>query len=323
MNFTDIRLRFQRFFRNNRKIILIVFLIWVIIFGINQWVKNKAPSTVPQTNLKSNVSIMQSSSSVPKSLHKDYTELISQYVEYCNDGEFELAFRMLSEDCRKYRFNDDVRTFMAYLVDVIPTPKEHSAQSYSNTTINGERAYIYQVKYFDDILATGLTDQEYSYTEEKIVFTEGQYGMAEMSVGNYMYHEDIKRISENEYLKVDVIDKVVNYSIEKYNVVLTNRSDKIIVVADDTEKNEVVLALSAEVRERDEHSSIVLQPYESKQISLTFFKFVDDSDISAEISFENIRVMEKYSGTEGISDEVIAEEKNNAVAKFSTSVVLQ
>lgn len=323
MNFTDLRLRFRRFLRNNGKIVLIVGLLWLVIFMINLFIKNRKPSTVPETTYEPHVAIMQSSSSVPTSLQTDYEELIAEYVEHCNNAEFQLAFNMLSEDCRKYRFNDDVTEFMTYLIKVIPTEKQYSIQNYSNTTINEERAYIYQVKYFDDILSTGLSDQEYNYTEEKIVFTEGEYGLPEMSVGNFMYHEDVKRISENEYLKVDVVDKTVNYSLETYEVILTNRSDETVVIADDTESHEIVLALSGEVRERIEQQNIVLAPYESKTVEFTFFRYVDDGDISNQISLENVRVMKIYSGTEGIAEEVIESEKNNATAKFSISVVLQ
>ena len=235
MNFTDLRLRFGRFMKNNRKLLLIVVLVWLVIFMINSWVKNRPTSTVPETSYEAHTSIMSSSSTVPETLQEDYEDLIAKYVNYCNEGEFDLAFNMLSSDCKKYAFNNKVEDFMVYLVDIMPTKKEYSIQNYSNLTLNGKRAYVYQVKYFDDILSTGLTDQEYSYTEEKIVFTRGEKGKIEMAVGNFMYHADVKRITENEYLKVDVIDKSSFYSMEKYNFKLTNRSEYTIVIADNTE----------------------------------------------------------------------------------------
>lgn len=323
MNFTDLRLRFGRFMKNNRKILLIVILIWIVVIMINNWVKNRPTSTVPDTSYEAHTSIMTSSSTVPKSLQVNYEELIAQYVDYCNKGEFELAFRMLSEDCRKYAFNDDVRNFKSYLVDIMPTEKEYSIQNYSNTTLNGKMSYIYQVKYFDDILATGLSDQQYSYTEEKIVFTLGNKNSIEMSVGNFMYHDDVKRITENEYLKVDVKDKIVYYSMEEYNVTLTNRSEYTIVISDDTEKEEIALVLNHETRACIESPKVVLKPGERVDLNVSFNKFSDDGDSSNEFKLSNVRVMEQYSGTKDVPLEIIEQEKNNAIAKFGLTVALQ
>lgn len=323
MNFTDLRLRFGRFMKNNRKLLLIVVLVWLVIFMINSWVKNRPTSTVPETSYEAHTSIMSSSSTVPETLQEDYEDLIAKYVNYCNEGEFDLAFNMLSSDCKKYAFNNKVEDFMVYLVDIMPTKKEYSIQNYSNLTLNGKRAYVYQVKYFDDILSTGLTDQEYSYTEEKIVFTRGEKGKIEMAVGNFMYHADVKRITENEYLKVDVIDKSSFYSMEKYNFKLTNRSEYTIVIADNTEENEIALMLNQETRGRYKAAPIVLKPGEAIETSSSFFRYADDGDSSNFFKLSNVRVMEKYSGTENVPDEVIEQEKNNAIAKFSVTVALQ
>ena len=323
MNFTDLRLRFGRFMKNNRKILLIVILIWIVVIMINNWIKNRPTSTIPETSYEAHTSIMTSSATVPKSLQVDYEELIAKYVDYCNKGEFDLAFKMLSEDCRENAFDNNVENFMLYLVDIMPTAKEYSIQNYSNTTLNGKKAYIYQVKYFDDILATGLSDKDYSYTEEKIVFTLSEKNKIDMSVGNFLYYTDIKRITENEYLKVDVKNKKVYYSIEEYTINIMNRSEYTIIVADGTEKDEISLGLNQEKRSCIESPTVVLKPGESIELKTSFYKFADDGDTSNQLALSNIRVMEKYSGTQDIPIEVIEQEKNNAIAKFGLTVALQ
>ena len=323
MNFTDLRLRFGRFMKNNRKILLIVIIIWIVVIMINNWIKNRPTSTIPETSYEAHTSIMTSSATVPKSLQVDYEELIAKYVDYCNKGEFDLAFKMLSEDCRENAFDNNVENFMLYLVDVMPTAKEYSIQNYSNTTLNGKKAYIYQVKYFDDILATGLSDKDYSYTEEKIVFTLSEKNKIDMSVGNFLYYTDIKRITENEYLKVDVKNKKVYYSIEEYTINIMNRSEYTIIVADGTEKDEISLGLNQEKRSCIESPTVVLKPGESIELKTSFYKFADDGDTSNQLALSNIRVMEKYSGTQDIPIEVIEQEKNNAIAKFGLTVALQ
>ena len=170
MNFTDLRLRIGRFFRNNRKLVGILFLVWLVIFVINLLIKNKEPSMVPETSYEPHASVMDSTSVVPTNLQEDYEKLIAEYVAHCNASEFDAAFQMISEECRLEAFNNDIKEFMSYLVNIMPTEKKYAIQNYSNTMINGKQAYIYQVRYYDDILSTGLTGEEYTYNEEKIMF---------------------------------------------------------------------------------------------------------------------------------------------------------
>ena len=46
---------------------------------------------------------------------------------------------------------------MDHVLTKIPTPKIHAIQSYSKAKHNDKTMYIYEVKYIDDLLATGGT----------------------------------------------------------------------------------------------------------------------------------------------------------------------
>lgn len=319
MNFTDFRLKVRHFFRRNKRLLIIILIIWAIIFFLNIILGNMPKELVPETTYEAHTSIMDNSKSTPESLKKPIEDLIAEYVGYCNEGNYQKAFNMLSEDCRKYGFNDSVDNFMQHVLSKMPTPKKYSIQSYSNTKYGKHYLYIYQIKYIDDLLATGLTNSTYSYTEEDLTFYEGDNGL-EMNAGNYIYHTDIKSISENEYLKIDVVDKVVNYSIETYEVQLTNRSNYTIVIQDGQEENEIVLRLPNEVRKCSQVDDVVLTPQESTTLKFTFPKFVDDGDESQALSFSSIRVMEQYSGVDNVEESIIQSEIDNAISKFSMEV---
>lgn len=319
MNFIDLRLKIRRFFRTYRRVLLIIFIIWAIVFFINMILRNMPKELKPETTYEVHSSVMDSSSSTPKSLQKPIEEKIEEYIGYCNEGNFQKAFNMLSEDCREYGFNNDIEEFMKHVFLKMPTPKKYSIQNYSNIKHGKMNLYIYEIKYIDNFLATGLTNTEYSFTTENITFYS-ENNELKMSVGNYIYHTDIKNISENNYLKIDVVDKVVNYSIETYKIKLTNRSNYTIVISDSQEKDEVVLVLPQEVRNLSEVADIVLGPEESLILDFTFPKFVDDGDSSQSIVFSSIRVMEKYSGTENVDEKTIQSEIDNAISKFSMEV---
>ena len=319
MNFTELRLKFRRFFRANKRLFLIIFIIWAIIFFINMILANKPEQYVPETTYKAHTSVI-SSSSTPTSMEEPIEKMINEYVLYCNEGNYQRAFDLLSDDCKTYGFDNDIMKFMDHVLTKIPTPKVHAIQSYSKVNYDNKTMYIYEVKYIDDLLATGLTKQEYRYTQENITFFKNGE-VIEMNVGNYMYHSDVKSISENEYLKIDVIDKKVYYSMESYEVKFTNRSNYTVVVADGEEVDEVILTLNHESRQSGELDNIVLAPKESMTLRLDFPKFIDDNDKSQALMFPAIRVMEVYSGT-NVEDEIIESEINNAIAKFSMQVIV-
>lgn len=321
MKFTDLRLKIRRFFRKNGKLVMIALLIWAIVFGINLILKYRPVDLEPETTYEPHVSIMNSESDVPKSVSTNIEKMIEEYIGYCNEGNYPAAFNMLSEDCREYEFNNNVETFMKHVLVKMPTPKKYSIQDYSNMIIGDVKAYIYSIKYYDDYLATGLTNSMYQYTTEKLTFYREKDGL-KMSAGNYILHDEIKRITENEYLKIDVLERTVNYSTETYVVKFTNRSDYTVVVADNFETDEIQLKLPQEIRERlDISVEIVLEPKETITREFRFSKFVDDGDESQSLIFSNVRVLEKYSGREA-GNEIVEEEVNNAIAKINMEVVL-
>ncbi len=319
MNFTEFRLKFRRFFRANKRLFLIIIIIWATIFFINMILSNMPEEYVPETTYEAHTSVI-SSSSTPSEMKDPIEEMINEYVSYCNEGNYQKAFDMLSEDCKTYEFDNDIIKFMDHVLTKMPTPKVHSIQSYSKANHDNKIMYIYVVKYTEDLLASGLTNEEYRYTQENMTFFKNN-NTIEMNVGNYIYHADVKSISENEYLKIDVIDKKVYYSMESYEVKFTNRSNYTVVVADGEEIDEVILTLNNESRQSGELDNIVLEPKQSLVLELEFPKFIDDNDNSNALMFPAIRVMEKYSGTE-VAEEVIQSEINNAIAKFSMEVVV-
>lgn len=320
MKFTGLRLKIRHFFRKNKKLLIIILIVWAIIFVINKIILNLPVDLEPETTYEPHSSVI-TGTSTPKTIQKPIETLIDEYVTCLNQGNFQKAFDMLSPDCRKYSFNNNIEQFVYHVYTKMPTVKEYSIQSYSNVTYGKKNLYIYEVRYFDDILATGLTNSEYGYTQENFTFYADDDGM-KMNIGDYIYQTDIKSVAENEYLKVDVMDKIVNYSMETYNVKFTNRSNYTVIIADDQETNEVLLGLANETRKRTEMNDIVLKPGESIEETFTFPKFVDDNDLAQKLILSSVRVMEKYSGTDWVTEDVIKSEIDNAISKFSMEVAI-
>lgn len=318
---TDLRIKLRHFFRKNGKIVLIVISIWIIIFIINKFLKNYNPVKELQTTYTPHTAVITDKNMFSSDISEEIEKMISQYVEYCNNAEWTSAYNMLSGDCKKYAYQNDIKNYMNYVYTKMPTEKKYAIQDFSN--IND--VYIYQVKYTDDFLATGLTNSTYQYTEDKIVFKKNDDKTLDMSVGNFIEHKEIKNISENDYLKVDVKSVNKYYSIEQYEIKLSNRTENTIVVSDGVEEGEIVIELSSgDIRERvSPIDNVVLGPRESATITIDFPKFYDNDDSAVKLSFGAIRVMEKYSGVTDVDKTIIQSELQNTIAKFSVNIPIK
>lgn len=315
---TDFRLKIRHWFRKYGKIVFIVVIAVAIIFTINRYLMLTDTITTPQTSYTPEISVINPNNETPSIIQSTAEEKIEEYVGYCNEGKYQKAFNMLSKDCQKYGFNDSIDDFVDYVLVKMFTRKKYSFQNYSNY----KGYYIYEVKYIDNILATGLTNQTYNYSTEKIIFKKNGSDF-DMSVGNFVNYEEIKNVLENDYIKIDVIDKLTRYSIETYKVKFTNRTDSTVVISDNLVKNEVKLVLPQEYRNVENTNDIViLSPGETRTVSFTFTKFFDDGDVSQGLLFSAVRVIENYKGANGTEEEQKSE-IDNAIAKFSVEIPLR
>ena len=79
---------------------------------------------------------------------------------------------------------------------------------------------------------------------------------------------------------------------------------------------EVGLAVSNEIRNIVDNEKIILDPGESKNVSLSFEKFYDSANEPEGIIFNAVRVMDNYTG----NPETANNEIENAIDKFSMTV---
>lgn len=312
--YTDFRLKIRDFYKRNKSKIVIILLIWFVIIVINFILKNFKGPQVPQTSYKPHTAVMDNSE-VPKKDQEPIEKLIDEYISYGNSKEYEKAYKLLNDKCRSELY-PNIEDFKKYIDNVFDTKKIYTIQNYSNV----DNTYIYEVSIFEDILATGLTGKDdlviYS---EKFVITK-QNNELSLSIRNFVGSTENHQIYEDNFIKVEITDMVQSYENQKYKVKLTNRTENTIVLADQTEKYEIMLELNSETRKiqnlRDR--GIYLNPYESKEVELEFVKFYDENETAKSIIFNAVRVLKSYSGL----DSKRQEEMDNAVRLYSFKIEL-
>lgn len=318
MNLTDLRLKIRHFFKKHKLVILIIILIWLIIFAFNQLLKLRPESEERTTTYQPTVSVMDNTSKVPAKIANEIETKIGQYVEYCNNAEFDKAYNMLSDDCKKYAYDSDFSSFQKHVLKKMPTPKKYSIQDYSNE----RNRYIYSVRYFDDYIKTGLSETTYTYTEEKMVFTKKGNELL-MAIGDFVdYRTYDDATQETDYVRIEILGNLVSYDNEKFTVKFINKSDNYIAISDGQVVNEVTISLKNEIRKPESAEYVVLLPKQEKEVTFEFIKYYDDNDRVSSLNFNNVRVLKRYYDLSS-TDEEIEQAIANAVANESIQIYVQ
>lgn len=313
--FLELRLKIRKFFEKHKNKIILIAIIWIIILLINYFLSKRTPEVTLNTTYTPHEVVLDSDVEVPEKLQSPIEELIDDYVTKCNNKDFNGAYNLLTDDCKKYAFGDSLDEFTKYVEGIFNTSnKRYSIQDYSNY---GEY-YIYNIKIIDNIIATGLTGQEYAYYEEKIAIKDDGNTL-KMSVNNYMEYDEPKKIAEDDNLKIRVETRLKYYQSEIYTVRITNKTDKIILLYDSVAGNEISLMVGENARNPIKvNSSIVLNPGETRTFKITFSKYYDEENKSSELNFNKVRIMTEYTGQEETEEELL----NKSEKEYSIGVTL-
>lgn len=310
------RLKIRNFFKKYKRVIFIVLIVWLVIIAINFFLGRRSETPMLNTTYNPHEVVLTSDTEVPEKLQTPIEDTIDDYINKCNNKDYSGAFELLTTDCKTHVFGDSLDNFTTYASSVFPNKKRYSIQNYSNFG----QAYIYNVKLIDDIIATGLTNQSYAYYEEKFAVKEEDEKI-KLNVNDYMGFNDLKKVAEDDYLKIRVENKEEFYSFEIYSVKITNKTDKKIVLYDGIVGNELSLISGQDERNPiNVKDTITLEPGETRTFEITFNKYYDESTKASEIAFNKIRIMtEQYTGTE----ETEEEELSKAERTYSITIPIQ
>lgn len=307
------KLKIHKFLKKYSRLIGLIILTIIVIYAINNIVRliKESKSNIPKTSYEPDVAILNSKKT-PTKIQNSVEDFIDEFMGYCNSEDYDKAYEMLSEDCKKDYFISK-SSFENYIKNRFAGRECYSIQSYSMYN----KKYIYTLKLFDDILASGLTNSKYMFLEEKIVAYYDENKKVVFNIGGFIEKEEMKAVQENNYIKADIKERYVGYDYETYRIKLTNKSEYIAVIQDkNVNEAEIVLDIGTEKRENQIIGDVVVYPGNSKEILVTFNKFYDDGDESKSIVLNNVRIMENYTGKE----EVAQEEINNAIEKMAIEI---
>lgn len=309
----NLRLKIRDFFRKHKKKIAIIIIIFGIVIAINKFLEKHPDIEVPITTYEPHSPVMDETAQVPEQYKEPINNLIDNYVNYCNNKEYESAYNLLSNEF-KSKYCDSIEKFKTYVDQLYKEKQIYNIQNFSN--VNG--AYIYRLRLLEDILATGTTDG-YEYKEEKIVIKE-ENGVLKLALNGYIGEEDLGITAEDDYMRINIVKKEIAYTAETYTVEITNKTGNFIVLLDNTETDEIVMKVNGDSRGVNglENGNLVVLPNSKKTLTLPFDQYYDDGVNPSSLIFNAIRILPEFSGDINKAKQ----EKENAIKLYSLTINL-
>ena len=318
--YTNIRLIIGRYLRENMLKIIIILVL--ILFGtsIYNMILNYNTEVRPIVTKDIETPVI-SNQKFPSKIQEEGLKKINQFLNYVKEDKIDLAAEMLTEDAKYYSFKNK-KEAIGYIIEVYKG-KKYDIKPYSKVGND----YIYQVKVFEDILETGLTNTIYSFTDTKMII-KNENGKIGLNIRGYIGKYKSSGFYEDNNLKVNIKGKNVWVEHEDYLLEITNRTNNYLVLKD--KSNNTALAASLEVgnsnRKLIDEENIILKPLETRNILLRFPKmYFADKDATA-INLDSIRVIKDYNeiSNSNLSDEKLKQKNiSNTLAEFKIRIEIE
>ena len=214
----------------------IIIFVYVIIRMFNAQIKKETEEKINNgTNQNfqvttylpsSQTSVMTNSSTTKENVKKD-TEIIKNFIDFCNDNNIEEAYNLLSQQCKDELYKNINDFYNKYYKNIFNEKRSYDIENWASS-----KNITYKVKYLNDIMSSGTVNDE--YIEEYItVVTENNE--KKLNVNQFIGKEELNLKRETDNLNITVVNKYVYYDYEEYEIIFENNTDKNIIL--DTKEN--------------------------------------------------------------------------------------
>lgn len=248
---------------------------------------------------------MVTSTKVPERYQEKFGKVINEFYTSCVNGDFETAYNLLSDQCKKLIYPNQNLFESLYCKEKFTGDKEYSFQSW-NTSKN---IYIYQVKIFDNMLATGKSSDQ-GYIEDYITLVPYEDSF-KLNLDSYIKTETIGSKSKDDILTIQANSKDVYKDYEIYKFKIKNNTQETILLDTGKKTNTMYLVDNLENRYNSfsyekSRTELTIEPGEVKSIEIKYDRaFNGDRDVTT-IVFSNVVKYNEYLENQSIEGTTIA-----------------
>ena len=283
-----------RYWNQNRgKIILIIALVafvFILIQITNSIIgKDKTGSSNEVVDRFEPTESVITGEKTTKEETKVSTEIIEKFVQCCNNKDYQTAFNLLSDDCKKEYGNDINKFISGYYNNIFTQKRTYNLELW----LNYSNVYTYKITYYaDNLLATGGTGITNDNREDYITVIQDDDN-TKLNVNGFIANENINKSAKENNVEIIINSKKTYKNYEEYSITIKNYSDKSIKIADENDSKSICLVDKRNV----EYSSFIneipaeilsLKSGYQRNITIRFNKIYDFSRVIQKMKFANI-----------------------------------
>lgn len=207
----------------------IFFIVWRLIYMLT----DNNQTTIPQTtqedissNLNS-ISLSSKKSAITGKetrISKQEITLIDSFVSYCNIGNLEEAYNLLTIECKQEMFPNINRFQEIYYKPIFGNGKR-------NTKIENWYGDIYIVDYNEDAISTGVYSTE-NNIRDYITISKDSENNIKLNINKYIGRTELNKTAQTDNLQIKVLRKDAYMDYEKYTFEMKNESGSEVLIAD-------------------------------------------------------------------------------------------
>lgn len=231
-----------RYWNQNRGKIIMALAIIAFIIILIQAVKDVLKNQEDERELVSKVEHTKPIQSVitGQVISEETTDAnmatVKQFVDYCNNKNYNEAFNMLSEDC-KNEFENEINNFINnFYNNVFSTKRTYKLE----LMFKKSNMYTYKITYYENnLLATGGSELNKNVEDYITVFKDDNE--SKISINGFITKEEINESQKIGDIEVIVNSKKVYRTYETYNITIKNYSGKRILINNSEKPDDICL----------------------------------------------------------------------------------
>ena len=254
--------------------VLIGLIMWRLIYNIlgpNNQVPQQSQISQIDTNTLNSITVTSENSAITgrrTTINKDGITAIDNFVSYCNSGNIQEAYNLISDECKEEMYSDIIKFQEHYYKPVFGNGKRTvSTENWIGNT--------YKVVLNEDFLATGKYNKEKSLQDYITIVKDGE-GNSKLNINSYIGRTQINKTSNSENVEIKVINKDTYMDYETYTFEVKNNSSSSIALGDvkNTEASYLLdknnLKYNAYIHEIPQ-VQLVLSEKQTKNIKMKYF----------------------------------------------------
>lgn len=159
---------------------------------------------------------------IGESTQKVVEEIIDNFIKYCNNGQVEQAYKLLSTQCKEELYPTIEKFKQSYYAQNFKTQKLYGIQSWSSWPI------IYKVELYEDMLATGKASTDVSIQDFFTIVEEQDE--RKLNISKYIGKEIINKENTKNGITIKVNYKNIYKDYEIYNITIENATNNNILL---------------------------------------------------------------------------------------------